>query len=87
VAIEEVMTKLLGCMEIFNTIQAVEIREEDERLAREAVIREQNQAYEESLRMDIAKDEAKKAALAEKQREADEKIAETARTQVIFILV
>jgi len=73
--VDDIMSRLLHVLEIFRTQQSTDVREEEEREARERVIQEQNEAYQESLRADIAKEEAKKASELQKKREEDEKMA------------
>jgi len=53
----------------FSESQTQEILEENERLARERVLREQDEAYQASLEMDRAKEEAKRAIEVAKERE------------------
>ncbi|XP_046840421.1 FAS-associated factor 1-like [Xenia sp. Carnegie-2017] len=57
ITVNEVMTTLLNARELFEESQRADMREEQERDAREAVKREQDEAYQESLRVDRAKEE------------------------------
>ncbi|XP_018334151.1 FAS-associated factor 1 [Agrilus planipennis] len=73
VGVNELLISLIEAVEVFSEHQKVEIREEDERAARELVKWEQDQAYRESLEADRAKEEAKRLQEeAEKQKEKQE---------------
>lgn len=50
--VDEMMTQLLHAVEMFSEQQRVEIAEEEERMARETVKREQDEAYQLSLQAD-----------------------------------
>ena len=52
VNVDELMTQLLQAVEMFSEQQRVEIGEEEEREARESVKREQDEAYQLSLKAD-----------------------------------
>ena len=52
VNVDEMMTRLLRIVEEFKKRQRVEIKEEDERAERQAVLREQDEAYQLSLQID-----------------------------------
>ena len=52
VNVDEMMTRLLRIVEEFEKRQHVEIKEEDERAERQAVLREQDEAYQLSLQID-----------------------------------
>lgn len=67
VTLDELMTGLISAHETFQQAMDVEIREEEEREARELVKREQDEAYQASLRQDRAKAE-------EKRRQEEEEI-------------
>jgi len=67
VTLDELMTGLMSAHETFQQAMDVEIREEEEREARELVKREQDEAYQASLRQDQAKAE-------EKRRQEEEEI-------------
>lgn len=60
VTLDELMTGLMSAHETFQQAMDFEIREEEEREARELVKREQDEAYQASLRQDRAKAEEKK---------------------------
>uniref|UniRef100_T1J5Q1 J domain-containing protein n=1 Tax=Strigamia maritima TaxID=126957 RepID=T1J5Q1_STRMM len=60
VSLDELMTSLIHAVDVYTNQQQVEIREEDERQARESVKREQDLAYEESLQADRIKEGAKR---------------------------
>ncbi|ELT93214.1 hypothetical protein CAPTEDRAFT_183840 [Capitella teleta] len=64
--LDELMTHLLHATEVFREQQTLEIQEEDERNARETMLAEQDAAYQESLAVDRAKEEAKR--IEEEQR-------------------
>ena len=49
VTLDELMSRLLTAFETYQSQLVVEIREEDERIARDAVKREQDLAFEMSL--------------------------------------
>jgi hypothetical protein len=49
VTLDELMSRLLTAFETYQSQLAVEIREDDERVARDAVKREQDLAFEMSL--------------------------------------
>lgn len=59
VSLDELMTRLLHAVEVFNSGLTTEIREEDEREARESVKREQDAAYAASLEADKLKEQTK----------------------------
>lgn len=80
--VDEVLSTLLHVVEQCRTQQLVDIREEEEREARERVIQEQNQAYQESLRADMAKEEAKKALELQKKLDEDAKLRQEAQVAV-----
>lgn len=67
--VDELMGNLMNTSEMYQTQRVTDIREEDEREARERVKREQDEAYEESLIADRAKDEARRAVEQQKQTE------------------
>lgn len=73
VTLDELMTRLLHGVEVFSSGLATEIREEEERQAREQVKQEQDKAYEESLLADRLKDQARQQEreLRQKQEEAE----------------
>jgi FAS-associated factor 2 len=63
--LDNVMAKLASAHGVYRAQLATEIREEEEREARQLVLQEQDAAYQESLRADRAKEEAKVQAEAE----------------------
>lgn len=70
VGLDELMTRLIHAVEVFNNEISTEIWEEEEREAREQVKREQDAAYEASLMADRAKEEARRQE--EEQRKEQE---------------
>lgn len=76
---------------MFEEQLQVEIRQEDERAARDQVKAEQDMAYQETLQADMAKDAAKRqkeaAQLAERKRMESERAEEDARRQSIRLVV
>lgn len=54
-SLDELMTHLVQVVEVFKEQQLAEIREEEERMAREQMLAEQDAAYQESLAADRAK--------------------------------
>ncbi|CAN8004083.1 unnamed protein product [Ixodes hexagonus] len=60
VGLDELMTRLVHTVEVFNSEMSTEMQEEAEREAREEVKREQDAAYEASLLADRAKEELRK---------------------------
>jgi len=64
--VDELMTTLIQATDMFQQQRIGDVREEEEREARERVKREQDEAYELSLQADRAKDEAKRAMEQEK---------------------
>lgn len=85
VGVSELLSSLMEAMEVFTEHQRVEIKEEDERTARELVKWEQDQAYRESLEADRAKEEAKRhqerVLHEERRRVESEKEEEAARKE------
>ncbi|XP_013884225.1 FAS-associated factor 1 [Austrofundulus limnaeus] len=67
-AVDELMMRLMGAMEIFTAQQQEDIKDEDEREAREMVKREQDEAYRVSLEADRKKREAQEREEAEQVR-------------------
>lgn len=59
VGVNELLSTLIECVEVFSEHQTVEVKEEAERAERELVKWEQDQAYRESLEADRAKEEAR----------------------------
>nr|XP_033772423.1 FAS-associated factor 1 [Geotrypetes seraphini] len=66
--VDELMMRLMAAMEIFTAQQQEDIKDEDEREAREKVKREQDEAYRVSLEADRAKREAQEREMAEQFR-------------------
>uniref|UniRef100_A0A8C4IS57 Fas (TNFRSF6) associated factor 1 n=1 Tax=Dicentrarchus labrax TaxID=13489 RepID=A0A8C4IS57_DICLA len=66
--VDELMMRLMGAMEIFTAQQQEDIKDEDEREARETVKREQDEAYRLSLEADRKKREAQEREEAEQVR-------------------
>ncbi|XP_030064048.1 FAS-associated factor 1 isoform X2 [Microcaecilia unicolor] len=66
--VDELMMRLMAAMEIFTAQQQEDIKDEDEREAREKVKREQDEAYRLSLEADRAKREAQEREMAEQFR-------------------
>uniref|UniRef100_A0A8C2B466 Fas (TNFRSF6) associated factor 1 n=1 Tax=Cyprinus carpio TaxID=7962 RepID=A0A8C2B466_CYPCA len=67
--VDELMMRLMGAMEIFSAQQQEDIKDEDEREAREMVKREQDEAYRLSLEADRKKREAQEREEAEQVRQ------------------
>ncbi|XP_061744494.1 FAS-associated factor 1 isoform X2 [Nerophis ophidion] len=67
-AVDELMMRLMGALEIFTAQQQEDIKDEDEREAREMVKREQDEAYRLSLEADRKKREAQEREEAEQVR-------------------
>ncbi|XP_078264682.1 FAS-associated factor 1 [Rhinoraja longicauda] len=67
--VDDLMMRLMNAMEIFAAQQQEDIRDEDEREARERVKREQDEAYRVSLEADRAKSEAQEREIAEQVRQ------------------
>ncbi|KAF7695414.1 FAS-associated factor 1 isoform X2 [Silurus meridionalis] len=67
--VDDLMMRLMGAMEIFTAQQQEDIRDEDEREARELVKREQDEAYRLSLEADRKKREAQEREEAEQVRQ------------------
>lgn len=72
VSVDELLNKLIDVIKLYSDQRDVEIREEDERNAREMVKMEQDAAYHESLEADRRKEEEKmqkeRAIASERQR-------------------
>ena len=79
---DDLLSQLINVVEAFRVQQAQDIRDEQEREARELVKREQDAAYEASLNADRAKDQAKKALELQKQREEREQLDKLAQVEV-----
>lgn len=81
----DLLSSLIEAVEVFSEHQRVEMREEEERAARERVKWEQDVAYRESLEVDRAKEEARrlqeKEATEKRQRLESEQAAEAAKRE------
>lgn len=60
VGVDELLNKLMDTIKLYSDQRDIEVREEDERAARELVKMEQDAAYNESLEADKRKEEVKK---------------------------
>jgi FAS-associated factor 1 len=96
VGVDDLLSQLLEFTELYSEQLKTDIREENERNAREAIKGEQDAAYQESLEADRAKEEARKQKelmiATERQRLESEKAESDAkrsasRAQVSFLLV
>jgi len=84
VSVDELLTNLIQAVDVFNEQMSLEMREEEEREAREIVKREQDEAYRASLEIDRAKAEAKKVEqekVERLQREQEAQIKEQQQQQ------
>jgi len=81
------MGSLINATEMFHAQQQIDIRDEEEREARERVKREQDEAYELSLIADRAKEENKRAIEQQKLNTENEKKEEELRAGVIACVV
>lgn len=90
IGLDDLLTRLIETCEMFEEQLQVEIRQEDERAARDQVKAEQDMAYQETLQADMAKDAAKRqkeaAQLAERKRMESERAEEDARRQSIRLV-
>lgn len=88
---DDLLSRLLESVEMYNEHLQVEIGEEDARAARDQVKAEQDMAYEETLQADIAKEDAKRqkeaALAAERKRVESEKAEDDARRESIRVVV
>ena len=84
---DELYIHLMMNSDAFNEQMKIEIREEYERLQRESLLKEQQQAYQESLEADRAKEEAKqqkeKMIATERRRLESERAETEARKEAI----
>lgn len=91
VGLDDLLSRLLESVEMYNEHLQVEIAEEDARAARDQVKAEQDMAYQETLQADIAKEAVKRqkeaALAAERQRLESEKMTEDARRESIRLMV
>lgn len=60
IGVNELLTSLVQAVEVFTEQQRIDMKEEEDRAARERVKMEQDAAYQESLAADRAKEEAKR---------------------------
>ncbi|XP_015912489.1 FAS-associated factor 1 [Parasteatoda tepidariorum] len=74
VGLDDLMTRLIHAVEVFNSEVQSEIFEEEAREAREKVKREQDAAYEASLLADRAKEEARRQEFEEKMKQEEEEL-------------
>ncbi|BES91746.1 Fas-associated factor [Nesidiocoris tenuis] len=85
VGLTEFTGYLMHAVELYTSIQETEIREEDERVARDRIKTEQDQAFQQSLLADRAKEEAKRKQkeqeTLEEQRKKENEEAEERRRQ------
>ncbi|KAH8347984.1 hypothetical protein KR084_002913, partial [Drosophila pseudotakahashii] len=90
IGLDDLLTRLIETSEMFEEQLQVEIRQEDERAARDQVKAEQDMAYQETLEADMAKDAAKRqkeaAQLAERKRMESERAEEDARRESIRLV-
>ncbi|XP_023307578.2 FAS-associated factor 1 [Lucilia cuprina] len=90
VGLDDLLSRLLESVEMYNQHLQGEISEEDARAARDQVKAEQDMAYQETLQADIAKEAAKRqkeaALAAERQRLESEKAEEDARRESIRLV-
>ncbi|XP_043645674.1 FAS-associated factor 1 isoform X2 [Drosophila teissieri] len=90
IGLDDLLTRLIETCEMFEEQLQVEIRQEDERAARDQVKAEQDMAYQETLQADMAKDAAKRqkeaAQLAERKRIESERAEEDARRESIRLV-
>lgn len=84
--VDELMGNLMNTSEMYQTQRQTDIRDEDEREARERVKREQDEAYELSLIADRAKDEAKRA-MEEQKLTEEMKVQEAAEQAKVRICI
>lgn len=91
IGLDDLLTRLIDTCDMFEEQLQVEIRQEDERAARDQVKAEQDMAYEMTLQADMAKDAAKRqkeaAQLAERKRMESERAEEDARRESIRLVV
>lgn len=88
---DDLLSRLLESIEMYNERLQVEIQEEDARAARDQVKAEQDMAYQETLQADIAKEAAKRqreiAIAAERERLESEKAEEESRKEYLRLMV
>lgn len=75
IGVSELLTCLLEAIDVFSHQQSLDLRDEEERAARESIKVEQDRAYQASLAMDRAKEESKKQQemLEEQERERSQR--------------
>lgn len=87
VGLDDLFSRLIEAVEMYSEHIQVEIREEDERAARDQVKAEQDLAYQVTLQADMAKEAAKRqkeaAIAAERQRLESEQAEEEAKRESI----
>ncbi|EDW35466.1 GL17286 [Drosophila persimilis] len=90
IGLDDLLTRLIETTAMYEEQLQVEIRQEDEKAARDQVKAEQDMAYEETLQADMAKEAAKSqkaaAQAAERQRIESERAEESARRESIRLV-
>ncbi|KAH8283575.1 hypothetical protein KR018_007660, partial [Drosophila ironensis] len=90
IGVDDLLTRLIETCEMFELQLQGEIREEEERAARDQVKAEQDMAYEATLQADMAKEAAKRqkeaAQAAERKRLESERAEEDARRESIRLV-
>ncbi|GFR80461.1 FAS-associated factor 1-like [Elysia marginata] len=81
VTLDEMMTRLIHAVEVFQGQKQADIAEEREREARELIKKEQDAAYQESLAADRAKSEAQKLEDDKKKEEMDRLMQEQRKVE------
>ena len=85
--LDDLFSRLIEAVEMYSEHIQVEIREEDERAARDQVKAEQDLAYQVTLQADMAKEAAKRqkeaAIAAERQRLESEQAEQDAKKESI----
>ncbi|GFN79067.1 fas-associated factor 1-like [Plakobranchus ocellatus] len=81
VTLDEMMTRLIHAVEVFQGQKQADIAEEREREARELIKQEQDAAYQESLAADRAKSEAQKLEDYKKKEEMDRLMEEQRKVE------
>ncbi|SPP73937.1 FAS-associated factor 1 isoform X1 [Drosophila guanche] len=90
IGLDDLLSRLIETTAMYEEQLQVEIRQEDERAARDQVKAEQDMAYEETLQADMAKEAAKSqkaaAQAAERKRIESERAEENARRESIRLV-
>lgn len=84
VSVDELLTQLIETVDMFTEQQKSEIKDENERAAREAIKYEQDMAFRESLEADRAKEEAKRLTELRLATEKQKIETELAEKEAIF---